>query len=329
MTSPTSTIRLNDLGGSQLATTKALNKLRDDALENAKHAQEQAQLDELEHDQQIVLQLIEPIATTLESKPRLVVGSDYARCYRGVAYHLPEDLKFTVRGAKIVNSVLERITATAALMAGPWKERAEANVEDMRKHEETRKADTERRKTEDLQIVENLRKEIIYLLNAKPQIMDTMRSGRVTPRVKYYTGLFKHLRELLNHPYRGSRGVRCIHEAMRLQLAWSIHWDDWMEKDYKLFVTHEKERAAQIKAAHEEAKRSASKPRDESVTLSQEKDISAEHYNCSLSQEPVTSEENDSTNTSEAATPELDEELDTIASEPESSEDLTSSAHAE
>lgn len=243
-------IQLSTLGGNPNETQRQLEKLRNRALEIASKEREQLELEQLEQDQNLVLTLIEPASLEFEKKPYLAASGDYYRCYRAIAYLLPKGYKFTARGAIVINQVLERISQVAGYMNGPWKETAESNVEDVRQAEEQQKAAASRRATDDAEMVAIIRNELVKLLSSKQQTLVKLRrdSDEMVPLIRHYNELLKYLRSGMVRPYRGSRGIKCIHEAMRRQLTWSSRWDTWMTKDLARYEGYESKRRDEARA---------------------------------------------------------------------------------
>jgi hypothetical protein len=73
-------------------------------------------------------------------------------------------------------------------------------------------------------------------------------------RVRNYGKLFNHLRTGLGSGFRGSRGVRVIHEAMLAKLKWSTHWAGWMHADMENASKRDIEAKAQRRARNNERK---------------------------------------------------------------------------
>lgn len=131
-----------------------------------------------------------------------VVDSGYEASYRYIAYLLPQDYKWTVAGAKIINTLLKQIPVTANVY-GSWSEAVAKHMEQVQKEEQERK---QRRREYD----ENNEKMFNVLLDE----LERMREVNAK-ELSDYRILLAYLRNGLPRFYRGARGVKLVNAALR------------------------------------------------------------------------------------------------------------------
>lgn len=263
------TLQLNSL-----AAPNGNAKAHDVLEEMRKRALENASKEPVDVDSDIVarlsLALIPGISEAVQENPGLVNYS-YMMCYRTLTSLLPEDLRFSYIGARALNGALAASQEFAWKMDGAWKQISAVTLEGIAKQEaraQARRDDEQNRiSKDDQEVIYAVQQELLNLIYEKPHRMSVTKSGKTLPLIKHYSELLSYLRGRMEGQYRGIRGVRCIHNAMLAQLAWSEHWHEWMAKDIEFFEQREREFIARMrsKRAARKAEKSVTQEPTETV----------------------------------------------------------------
>lgn len=187
-----------------------------------------------EQAQRVALEVMPAAEKLLLASPALAERG-YLITHRSIGHLLPVEYKWTVVGAMIINSILERVRTTKEYMPS-WEKDIEAHLADARRGEDEKRERRERYDTENLENYEMLCQEIERLVAMKDR------------RITNYLNLFNYLRNGLPRYFRGARGVDLIHGAMRAKLNHATLWETEMGKDHAEAVRRDAE-YKQAKAA--------------------------------------------------------------------------------
>ena len=199
------------------------------------------------------------VAAVISSKGEPFVRRGYAVVFRGTAHTLPETLKFTERGTRIIHRAFAMIPATALLLETDWAEAAKQDLIETARQEQERNI---ARRAEDAELIGNLRQEILHCIINKVTYIRTD-NGEEKLLARSYMALYKHLIGILvdRTRVRGLRMTKLIHEAMIQQIQWAPSWEGHMARDMKRaeereieFIERNRKNKAERRASIKEAK---------------------------------------------------------------------------
>ena len=214
------------------------------------------------------------VAAVIGSKGDAFIQRGYASVFRGTAHVLPEHLKFTARGTRIIHRAFAMIPSTALLLETNWAEAAQQDLIETARQEQERNT---ARRTEDAELIGNLRQEIIHCIITKATYKRTD-TGEEKLLARSYMALYKHLLGILidRTRVRGLRMTKLIHEAMIQQIQWAPSWEGHMARDMKRAEEREiefQERNRKNKADRRAEMREARRGNRNSVTAGESVDL--------------------------------------------------------
>lgn len=228
MSNPLKSIHVSRIAGAAaniIANTKPHQEYkRAQAMIRESQAIEDARLARSE---MVSLEIYPAAEKILASRPRLPENG-YFSTHRNLGHLLPQDLKWTVQGVEIINAILAKIPLTAPYMES-WKSDIAAHIEETKVNEATKLVNQARHDAENHEVYEMVVAEIIRLFQMQADIR------------RNYGKLFNYLRTGLPSFFKGARGVRIIHAAMRDKINYSTHWEEYMAKDLAKAEQHDKE----------------------------------------------------------------------------------------
>lgn len=151
------------------------------------------------------------ILQRLEKSDFMMCTSSYDVVHRYVGFLLPDNLKFTEKGARVINELLRKhfgeftqewLDAEAAHLSRVAED--EALAEEKRGPEEEANAE--------------------FYAAAVSRISGLFREGNAI--TKNYGKLLLLLRNEAPPRFKGSRGARIIHSAMLFQIKWAHNWKE-------------------------------------------------------------------------------------------------------
>jgi hypothetical protein len=190
-------------------------------------------------DDQLQLTALEllPAAEAILSGDMLIAERGYFVTHRKIGHLLPLQYKWTVAGVRIINAILAKVPVTSQYMAtGKWDNEIAVHITEIEKDEAARIQRNKKYEEENLENFDMLCDEITRLFRMQD------------PKPRNYVQLNGYLRHGLPMYFRGARGLRLVHAAMKAKVAWSGNWQAEMHVDLDEAVRRDNE--------YREAKRS-------------------------------------------------------------------------
>ena len=183
-----------------------------------------------------------PKAEVIIANNQTIVERGYFVTHRHIGHLLPEQFKWTVNGVRIINAVLEKIPVTAPYMA-KWASLIAQHLDEAKIEEERNRERKAKYEADNIEVLQEVSEEIVRLFKAQ------------SPMRRNYKQLFNYLLHGMRGFFRGARGVRIIHQAMRKQIQHIDAWELWMQNDLEAAILRDDEFHAARRARFEENKR--------------------------------------------------------------------------
>lgn len=187
-----------------------------------------------EQAQRVALEIMPAAEKLLLASPALAERG-YLITHRSIGHLLPVEYKWTVVGAVVINSILERVRTTKEYMPS-WEQDIAAHLSDVRRGEDEKRQHRDHYDQENLAYYGYIGQELERLI-----AMNDRRIGN-------YLNLFNYLRTGLPRYFRGARGVDLIHGVMKANLKHASLWEKEMDIDHAEAVRRDAE-YKQAKAA--------------------------------------------------------------------------------
>lgn len=201
-------------------TLENVRKHQEHRVEKARENEEKYKMDLQACKTEILAMELLPQATAIISKKPNIAERGYFVTHRHIGHLLPQELKWTVMGVNVINSVLKAIPSIASYFP-KWERDVEEHLAEMVVNEERKRLRQLEYEADNNAQYELVCDEIVRLLKAHDGI------------VRNYGKLFQYLRNGLPPYFRGARGTKIIHAAMirKLESAGYDHWKTWMASD--------------------------------------------------------------------------------------------------
>jgi hypothetical protein len=177
--------------------------------------------------QLVALELL-PAAEAILSVDMLIAERGYFVTHRKIGHLLPLQYKWTVAGVRIINAVLAKVPVTSQYM-DKWDNEIAVHILEIEKDEAARILRNKKYEEENLENFDMLCDEITRLFRMQDL------------RTRNYKQLNGYLRHGLPMYFRGARGLRLVHAAMKAKIAWAGNWQVEMKTDLDEAVRRDSE----------------------------------------------------------------------------------------
>lgn len=201
-------------------TLENVRKHQEHRIEKARLSEEKYKTDLQACKTEMLAMELLPQAEAIIAKKPNIAERGYFVTHRHIGHLLPQDLKWTVMGVSVINSILISIPTIAPYFP-KWEKDIEEHLAEMVVNEAAKRERQREYEADNNTQFEIVCDEIVRLLKSQDWI------------VRNYGKLFNYLRNGLPQYFRGARGVKIIHAAMmsKLDAAGSEHWKTWMDAD--------------------------------------------------------------------------------------------------